>query len=328
MTDNRIEVQFAANLAPLSDGLAQAVTMFGDTNAAILTSLQSLGTETTAAITAQTSALGTGLVEQGRQEVAIRQDVYGQLAKLRNDSFARANEMQDEELRRVQQEWQKMLTPITHAFGSSIQGMIQGTQTFRQAMAHVGQAVLGDFISLCERLSTQWLAQELAKLGATEAGAAARTATEQSASLEGLALHAATSIKTILNDAYKAAASTYASVSEIPYVGWILAPPAAAAAFAAVAAFGGSITSAAGGYVVPQDMLAMVHQREVILPAHIADRFINASNPGGNAGPAVHFNVTALDANGVARFFKQNGNAIADSLKGVQRNFKPGFARV
>jgi hypothetical protein len=53
----------------------------------------------------------------------------------------------------------------------------------------------------------------------------------------------------VLKHAGSAAAAIYDDVSQIPHVGWVLAPPAAAAAFAAVAAF-----SAEGGMLeVPYD---------------------------------------------------------------------------
>ena len=53
-----------------------------------------------------------------------------------------------------------------------------------------------------------------------------------------------------------------------PIMGPAAAGPAAAGEAAVMAAAGG-IASAAGGWVVPSDQIAMVHQNEMILPAHI-----------------------------------------------------------
>lgn len=72
-------------------------------------------------------------------------------------------------------------------------------------------------------------------------------------------------------DAGRAAAATYASVSEIPVIGWILAPIAAAAAFAAVAAYsafggksGGGDGGGYGGYA-PTPSGGAFHQGGVLM---------------------------------------------------------------
>ena len=50
----------------------------------------------------------------------------------------------------------------------------------------------------------------------------------------------------------------------------------------------GGIASAAGGWVVPSDQLAMVHQNEMILPANISQglQSMISANGGGGAGAA------------------------------------------
>jgi hypothetical protein len=75
-----------------------------------------------------------------------------------------------------------------------------------------------------------------------------------------------------MGDAAKAFAGTYASVSEIPLVGWLLAPVAASAAFAAVAGYE-TLASAEGGWDrVPKDgSPAILHKNEMVLPARLAE---------------------------------------------------------
>ena len=123
-----------------------------------------------------------------------------------------------------------------------------------------------------------------------------------------------------MQDAAESAANVYADVSAIPYVGWILAPPAAAAAFAAVAAFD---SFDKGTDFVPNDMLAMIHKGERIVPAAQ-----NTAPPytGGNAGGGdTHLHVHAIDARGVKQFFNQHGPLIAKTLSGQVRGGNRSF---
>lgn len=104
-------------------------------------------------------------------------------------------------------------------------------------------------------------------------------------------MNAAANIKTILNNAYTAASNAYA---EVPFPFNLVVAPAV---FAAVAALSGGVSSAAGGMIVPNDMLAMVHQNEVVLPASISKKFTDAA-PGSGAGGGgdVHVHVHSMDA--------------------------------
>jgi hypothetical protein len=91
-----------------------------------------------------------------------------------------------------------------------------------------------------------------------------------------------------LNAAQTAAANTYSSVSAIPIIGPELAEPAAIAAYAAVMAFekGGIMPDTAG--------LAMLHPREMVLPAPISES-VQRMAAGGKGAPTpmnIHFHGT------------------------------------
>lgn len=110
---------------------------------------------------------------------------------------------------------------------------------------------------------------EVARTAAVTAGVIARDGIQDASAASGLATQAATGMKAIFNDAKIAAADSYAWASS--WGGPVAGAIAAAVAFAAVMAFG-TLTSAAGGWgEVPQDQIALVHKREMILPASIAD---------------------------------------------------------
>ena len=217
-----------------------------------------------------------------------------------------------------QRTWQSLMQPIQRAFDTSITGMILGTTSLQKAVAHIGQSILAEFVNLGVKMATNWIASELAKTTATEAGAAARTAAEGEGVAAGLAVKAANAIKSIVTDSAQAFSGIFAFLA--PIMGPAAAGPAAAGEATVMAAASG-IASAAGGWMVPSDQLAMVHQNEMILPANISQGLQNmiSANGGGGAG-AVVVNVSAIDSQDVKRFFQSNGSLLVNAVNKAMRN--------
>jgi len=116
---------------------------------------------------------------------------------------------------------------------------------------------------------------------------------------------------TKISEAAAAARRTYASVSAIPYIGWILAPPAAAAAFAAVLAFErGGIIPGGIGEAVPM----LGHGQEMVLPAHVSNWVLQAAGarPDGSGGSSnFHYHapeVSAFDSGGLDRVLNNHAD--------------------
>jgi hypothetical protein len=128
---------------------------------------------------------------------------------------------------------------------------------------------------------------EATQTTATVAGDSARLSAQASAALASKAISKTTGQSTVLADAAKAYSGTYASVAQIPYIGWALAPVAAATAYTAVAAYEGLASLDTGTNYVPRDMVAQLHQGEAITP-----KAYNPAASGGGAaaggGSAVH----------------------------------------
>jgi hypothetical protein len=97
------------------------------------------------------------------------------------------------------------------------------------------------------------------------------------------------------------------------------------------AAFGGSLLgrmasmlpAAAGGWLVPHfaqgGILSILHPREMVLPAHLSDG-LQAAITGGGFGGGHTVNISAVDAAGVARLFRNNGAALIGTLNTAMRN--------
>jgi hypothetical protein len=270
--------------------------------------------------------------------MALDQDYFAKkLAAVENDARA-TQKVSDEErlayekfltekqrldfqaVQNSQRAWQSLMQPIQRAFDTSITGMILGTTTLQKAVANIAQSIIAEFVNLGVKMVTNWLASELAMTTATEAGAAARTAAEGEGMAAGLAMKGLNAIKSIATDSAQAFGGIFAFLS--PIMGPAAAGPAAAGEATVMAAAGG-IASAAGGWVVPSDQLAMVHQNEMILPANISQGLqgMISGNGGAGAGASpVVINVSAIDSQDVKRFFQNNGSLLVASLNKAMRN--------
>lgn len=189
--------------------------------------------------------------------------------------------------------WQSIFAPIGQGFSGLFQNMYNGTMTFKQGMLKMLDQILFAFVDMVIQMGVKWAAGQMAQTAQTvigagaktaavatgqaaqtaavTAGVATRTAAEASGAAAGMATSGATTLAQIGNAAMGAAAGAYSAIAGIPYVGPFLAPVMAAAALAAVIGFGASVVSASGGMgEVDKDQMAMIHKKEMILPAHIA----------------------------------------------------------
>jgi hypothetical protein len=210
-----------------------------------------------------------------------------------------ANELQQKQqaaAQATQQAWQRAFQPITSAFDTSIKGIIQGTETLKQAEAKAAQSVVLSFVDAAAKKLEAYVASE-AEMLATKAGFTA----------SGKAIDAAAGSETIIHNAYVAASGAFAAVASIPYIGPVLAPAAAAAAFAGVMAF--DVLSAEGGMTIGAGVnpVVQLHEKEMVLPAHIAQPLQTMISNGGSINDSSgdtnvtnHFNLTAHGGGGGA----------------------------
>jgi hypothetical protein len=267
---------------------------------------------------------------------ALDQDYFEKkLAAIQNDAAARQKVSDEERLayekfltdrqkldlqaaQNSQRSWETLLQPIQRAFDTSITGIILGTTTLQKAVANIAQSILAEFVNLGVKMVTNWIASELAMTTATEAGAAARTAADGEGMAAGLAMKALNAVKSITTDSAQTFSGIFAFLA--PLMGPAAAGPAAAGEATVMAAAGG-IASAAGGWVVPSDQLAMVHQNEMILPANISQGLQSMISAGGGTGASpVVINVSAIDSQDVKRFFQSNSSTLVAALNKAMRN--------
>lgn len=178
-----------------------------------------------------------------------------------------------------------------------------------QKAAEQGGLIYHEIVELQKAGQTQ--ASQTAQTAATLTGTAARTAATATGAASSTAIAAATGTKTVMQDAAKAFSGTYASVAQIPYVGWILAPAAAAAAFAAVAAYQGMASLDVGTPYVPKTGLYTLHEGEAVAPKTWAQGLRDGDLRGGMGAAGgnaemhthLHLNVSAIDGDSVKQWF-------------------------
>jgi hypothetical protein len=265
-------------------------------------------------------AAQTGAQPGGQQEATSDEKVWDEELAAYQKFQSDKGKLDLQAVQTSERTWQSLMQPIQRAFDTSITGMILGTTTLQKAVANIAQSILAEFVNLAVKIVTNWIASELSMTTATEAGAAARTAADSEGMAAGLAIKAANAVKSIMTDSAQAFSGIFAFLS--PLMGPAAAGPAAAGEATVMAAASG-IASAAGGWVVPSDQLAMVHQNEMILPANLSQGLQNMISAGGGAGAGANpvvVNVSAIDSQDVKRFFQSNGSLLVNALNKAMRN--------
>jgi len=228
-----------------------------------------------------------------------------------------------EERKKAISQW---LDPFTDAIQTMVNGLLQGTQSVADIMRNALRNLVAQSISTLIKLAADevklWLVKESLKTQAAVTGAAVRTTAEAGAATASSGFAIGSAITTIGAKDWEAASSVYASVAQIPFVGWILAPIMALAAAGTVLGFISKIASAAGGFDVPKGInpVTQLHGGEMVLPETLADRFRAMTDSGGGGGVHAHFHGAVFDARGMERLFRNNPGLIESALRKIDKN--------
>jgi hypothetical protein len=245
------------------------------------------------------------------QKLIIEEKRVEAIAAINRQSAQQQMQVDRQAAQQQQQMWKSATDTITRSFDQMLSGVLQGTQTWQQAMTRLADNLALSFIESAAKTAIEWASSNAERLANTLLTQQGEVAGQAEAEAEfgairtaGTVAHAADASKNVMIDAGTAAAGAYQSASQIPYAGWILGPIAAAAAFAATAAFASFDT---GAWSLPSDMLAMVHQGEMIIPASIAAQL----RGGGSVAPfPTSASSTAPVQGGVQVIFNNNVSAI------------------
>jgi len=269
-----------------------------------------------------TQETGQEIVVDWQKTMALMdKDTAGGLKSI-FDMFAKLPVTLPPVLAKVNAQTTQVMQSVAHnmatSFSSAIRGMIDGTETLSAAVAKMGKQMISSLESSLEKMLSDWLEHHLMELLIHTQAKEGEGAVDKAAAAQKQEISMQEHMREVFMAAKQAAVKAWNAMSGIPVVGPALGAAAAAATFAAVMAFG-SITSAQGGfYEVDRDQLAFIHQREMVLPAGIADRLRTAVDSGLGGGQAVsvnvYHNVNAIDAASFKDTIKQHGNIIGNEV--------------
>lgn len=184
------------------------------------------------------------------------------------------------------------------SWNASLQGLLQRTMSWGDAVRNVFTGTVSAIVMEIGKIPAKWIV--------------------------GLIAQKAVDIKAVLNNAIVAASGAYASTAAIPIVGPALAPGAASLAYANVAAMAGGLAVARRGYDIPAGVnpLVQAHEREMILPAEIAEpvREMVATGGGQRRGGGDTFVIQALDSRSFEHALRRNGVALARGVRDAVRD--------
>ena len=270
------------------------------------------------------------------QSLAQRQRIDEQIAQLERNEQHQTEQLTEESLNSLTQQYEKYGNVVTNAFSGQLRGLLSGTETWGEALKKTLGGVVISFIEMSEKSVVQWLAAEAAKTSGTVAGVASRSAAERGGAAASAAAQGSTIVRSILSSAAEAFAGVFGFLA--PVMGPFAAGPAAAAQ-ATVASVAGSVASAdIGMWSVPGDMLTLVHHNELIMPASEAGAFRNmlgdkatGASASGNVSiaPTTHFHVNALDGASVSQWMRSNSSEMLRAIdQAVRHGAHLGLKRV
>lgn len=225
--------------------------------------------------------------------------------------------------------WKSFMASVQASVTQGLDSMFDRTKTFGEKMKAVWVSIATAFVQMETKKLAAAIVGEEGKTAATVAGATERTAVEWWAAAQGVAATAWAAIKTIAIKAWEAAASVYAAIAGIPYVGPFLAPVMAMAAMGVVGGMVSHIASAEGGYDIPSGVnpMTQLHEREMVLPAKQADVIRNMADGGGAGGGSMSVNINAHPMPG--NYFMVHRSQLVTALKSAARDnvLRPGDLR-
>lgn len=224
------------------------------------------------------------VVEQAR--------IYREMERLQNEHRLRMGQVEQRQVLESRNRWQSMTQGVINLFGNAVRSLVTGSQTVAQAMQSLFMGLLDVIISKIMEMIAAWVV--------------------------GLIFGKTTSASLATGKAAEGAAAAGASVAHIPYWGWAAAPGVAAQTYGILMGFAG-MASAAGGWDIPSDAIARVHAREMVLPAHLAERVRDMTEPGGSGGLTVHIHAT--DQRSFVDQMRRSGSDLNKMLKRAYRDF-------
>lgn len=216
-----------------------------------------------------------------------------------------------------------------NSFAQGLEAVLTRTKTWGQAVMGIFQDIGMSFIRhLVTEPVGKYIAAQATMLAAKMGFIGSEIAAEEMGSAASVGIKGAETTAVVGGNAVQAGSGAAAAMAGIPYIGPILALAAMATVFAAVSGLGKK--SASRGYDIPTGVnpLTQLHEEEMVLPKHIANPMrdmLAGGGMGGGGGDNINIHVNAVDARGVAQFFRgAGGDAMVREMSMRRRSNRAG----
>lgn len=282
-------------------------------------------------------------VQSMRQEIAAAQGnpfydpvalqkLEDQLADIQRQHQLAVSKTVADGMKSDEQRFNQFFTGVNSGMMTLTNQMLRGQVTIGAGFARLGVQMEMAMIQALEKMVLKWVEQHLFMMITHQTWLAQLLGLDAANNAAKTAQSAAAADASVTQQAGIAGAAAFASVmASLPFPENIAAAPGAMAAAISATLGNLSLASAAGGMEVPNDMLAMVHKNEMVLPAGISSGLKTAigAQPGGqkaamqaNPEQHIHMNVHAVDRQGVQRLFKNNSGEMMRTIKKAARHGK------
>lgn len=232
-----------------------------------------------------------------------------------------------QKIKEVNEPASQLFSALEASSDSAVRGILKGTETWHKAMLNIigdleikiAQLAVNDLLALAKDQAQKLVIVKNTDTAIVASNVARNTATTENDSAAAKA-STASNFGKIIKQIQSDSAATYAGV--FAYMSPVMGPAAAIPAgisAGAVAAMEGLVSLDVGAWNLGSDMVAQLHQGEMVVPQNFAQGIRDGSGFGG--GDNYTININAIDTQTGAQFLKNNASHIASAISSQIRNF-------
>ena len=233
-------------------------------------------------------AINSDVTTSAAQKAGPAQNIQNQISQLQGQQQVQGITSQSQINQQIAEPYVKAFDSINQNWLQLQNKLIFGTRNVGAAFSNFGVGILESVAGNFEKMALHAAESELKIVLAHTAGNEAKVASDTTAAAQTTAISALTALKQISHSAAVAAAGAYSALAGVPIIGPVIGAIAAAGTFAAVEALAAFET----GGIIPNTGVALVHQGEAVLPAHLTNLLMNTANnstTNSSASQTIHF---------------------------------------
>lgn len=343
---DEVSIRVTADVSSLQDGMRQAANAIQTTMGSLRSGAEQISASfasVSQSYERNTAGKIAAAKAAGDAELAIARQTQSQIGDVASQSALRRIGIERATAQQIHGDYASTFVQIGSIASSSVVGIMTAHARLRETVRSVLAKVIETFVQANVKMVAAWLSGttaqtaitaqgEAVKTAAVTAGVAARTSAETAGSHTSLAAVIPSILKSIMASAGETFAGIFGFLS--PVMGPAAAGPAAAGEATVLSVGSGLASFATGAWSLPSDMIAQVHQGEMIIPAGPARAFRSMVESGSSTGGvhvhhSTNFSVNAMDSQSVRQFFKTHSKTIMRAInEGVRTGSHLGLSRL